>query len=87
MDASSMDMVDIRVVIGGGGFIKPDNFRKAFILIRKSKNNIHNHLKMHDANEFCNRLKNNILILPPISFIIPNKDEDKGKTILKGFYK
>lgn len=72
---------NLRMVIGGGGIVKPDLIRKGLALMNGSKNNIKQHLKTEGALYLCYQLQNNVKITQPITFIMNDDDEDLGKSI------
>ncbi len=77
--AKSSNITNINIVIGGGGVVKPDYFRDGFLLINKAQNNIRNHLTIFGSHELFQQIKHHLKILPSITFILSDKDENEGK--------
>ena len=76
---ASADLTNIKLIIGGGGVVKPNYFRDGFALLKNYENNIHNHLAIDGSQNIHEQLKNYLKILPPITFTTSDTDEDQGK--------
>ncbi len=76
---AAADITNINMIIGSGVNVKPDCLREEFTLTDNEQNNIHNHVTIHCSQQLCHQLKHHLKILPPITFILPDHDEDDDK--------
>jgi hypothetical protein len=74
---------NLRMIVGGGGKVKPDFIRDGLALVNRPLNNIKQHLKINYASYLYDLLKYKINILSTITFILSDHNEALGKLKLK----
>ncbi len=73
-------MTDIHLLAGGGVPLQPDLFQTALSLLNDENIHLEQLMKDPTAKYLYEHLKKRTKIIPPLSFLIDDNDEDKGKS-------
>jgi hypothetical protein len=73
----------LRMVIGGGVDDEKNLNRKCVMMLNDPTINLEEELENKDYECLYEKLKNNVIILPPLTYLLNNDNEDEG--ILKFF--
>jgi len=74
------EMTDIHLLAGGGVPLQPDLFQTALSLLNDENIHLEQLMKDPTAKYLYEHLKKKTKIIPPLTFLIDDNEEDKGKS-------